>query len=655
LLIILREELLDYMASFETTVTDITGQGRCGYISTPHGNVQTPAFFPVLNLIGGPTPQSGGIWSRTRNRLFASDEFQGAMFQAMSFLDFNLKPHQLEKWRTKTLHEWFTDRDRRDDHAEYPADFTQPLFVDSGGFKLLNSRMFGENKNSGSENEWDIYTTPESILDLQLAYGADIVATLDYPIPPNLQKNEAMQRMRDSIDNAVECLQLLDDREEDPAVYVAIHGHDYDMINWYVGRFLDRIDQLDNIETSFEGFAVGSLVPLRDDVETLVDIVQGAKDAIPENRRDDLGLHVFGVGGQFCSLLALLGVDSFDSSTYVRAAQYKKFIDHRSWEKIKTGNLPKDWECPCEACDLLRSIGIDTMNDVLESGTSYKPIEIDDSRYLKSDFYAIAAWHNFHMYQQEMNKVRNLIAAGDGELLDYVADLARNNVSKIKLGLQRALQRNPDLANELQEHGFNDLIPYRQRTLNTNVPIESTEGQTISLEFTPSDFDITQHMYKPNGSILLFIPCSQTKPYSESRTHSVVYNVLKDYWDHIEKVTISGLYGPVPLKFETEEPIRRYEYVLTNAENNQRELVTNRTIEFLENHGNSFDAIIGYAASKTYRDAIADSFDEYDGPTTLLPKDPPVARLTEHFRETHLNELSEKVESILSDSVMSNK
>jgi len=669
------------MASFETDFSDDAGNARRGTIHTARGDVETPAFFPVVNFIGGPTVRSGGIWSRLRNHLFGEPEFQGAMFQAMSFLDFNLTPETLEFWREQSLHEHFTDHEPVKPHHDRPDDFTKPLFVDSGGFKLLNSDTFGAlPEEGGDENDWSIYTNPESILDLQLHYGADIIATLDYPIPPNLNEEEKTQRMEDSIDSAIRCLELLEDEEDPPAVYVAIHGHDYETINWYVGTFLDRAEHLDK---SFEGFAIGSLVPLRTNIEMLVDIVQGAKDAIPEDRIDDLGLHLFGISGKFTALLALLGADSFDSSSYVRAAQFQKFInreldvsedaivrdpnsdDHdlgefgfdidkrntrwdADWSKFTADELPDDWGCCCSACEILRDNGFDEMRSTLFNSESYK--QGDDEAPMKSDFYALIGYHNFHVYQDEMDHVRELIERGDGELLDYVARMARNGVSDIDDALKRATVRDDDLARELQERGYNRLVAERedrdQQRLDVGVPID---GRKISLEHTPDDFSVLKRDdYEIGGErVLLFVPCSQTKPYSNSRTHRAIADAVAEWNDDVHKVTVSGMYGPVPREFERESPVMSYEYVLTGVEKERQQLVVERLVDYLERYGSEFDAIAGYATSKTYRHVIERAFEEY-GKGTVLPRDPEMRALTEHFRGTNLQELTDFLEQELS-------
>ena len=667
------------MASFETTSSDETGDARTGTLHTPHGDVETPAFFPVVNFIGGPDEKSGGIWSRLRNHLFGEPDFQGAMFQAMSFLDFNISPDSLKNWRSKSLHEHFSGHEPVKPYHDQPEDFTKPLFVDSGGFKLLNSDTFGDRpEEGGSDNDWSIYTNPESILELQLDYGADIIATLDYPIPPNLNEEETTQRMEDSIDSAIRCLELLEEKEDSPAVYVAIHGHDYETINWYVGTFLDRAGDLDD---AFEGFAVGSLVPLRTNVETLVDIVQGAKDAIPEDRVDDLGLHLFGISGKFTALLALLGADSFDSSSYVRAAQFKKFINREigvddgttvrhpdsdsydlgdfgvdiertsearwaaDWSKFSADQIPEDWDCQCSACEALREIGYEQMQSTLFDSKSYD----QSGDHMKSDFYALMGYHNFHVYQDEMDYVRGLIQQGDGELLEYVAKMARNDVGGIRQALKRATVRDRGLATELRERGYDRLVAERaegeQERLNVDLPVESHE---ISLEYTPEDFNILERDdYSPGDErVLLIVPCSQTKPYSNSRTHRVVADAIAEWNDDVHKVTVSGMYGPVPEEFENISPVKSYEYVLTDVETDRQNLIQNRLVDYLNRFGDDFDVIVGYATSKTYREVIKRSLEEYKQ-GVALPRDPKMRALTEHFRTTNLQELADYIEEEL--------
>lgn len=655
------------MASFRVKDVGDDGYGRLGELDVPHGPVETPALFPVVNMIGGTTVKSGGVWRRMRDKLISKNHLQGVMFQAMSFTDYGVSPDNLNDfWRTETFHERFND-------------LNAPIFIDSGGFKLMNSNTFGEAPEKGGQpNEWGLYTDPKSILGLQLDFGADIIATLDYPIPPKLNEDEKIERMNKSIDSAVECLRILDnpDRLEDsfeinsraadrlrerkasgdePSVYIALHGHDYETINWYVGNFLERVEELD-INSSFEGFAIGSLVPLRSSIDVLVDIVQGAKDAIPESDADEIGLHVFGVGGKQVGLLSLLGVDSFDCSTHMQTAQYGKYTHPETWshhtlEELEE-HLRPDGSFPCDfpECTLCGDEGVDyeilvkELNTDLSYDERQKRKENDEP--IKSDYYALLARHNFELYNEELRLVRGAIS--EDRLLEYVIEFARDH-DDIKKGLKEAQLRDKQLRNDIESIGAYDLLPGSTLTSDQAKLSEWDAGvnelndrRRISLKYTPGDFDIRTQSYDPPSGkdVLLLIPCSQQKPYSESRTHSVLWSKLGDRTENIHKVTVSGMYGPVPVEYETRQPVLEYDYVLAKEDTDQIELITDRVEKYLRQHGDSYEVILGYVTSKTYRQVIEDAFNAY-GRGTVLPRDPQALQLTEFFRNKNIQELLE--------------
>jgi queuine/archaeosine tRNA-ribosyltransferase len=659
------------MASFEVTETNEDGYGRLGEMSVPHGPVETPALFPVINIIGGTTVESGGVWSRMRDRLIASDHLQGVMFQAMSFTDYGVSPENLNQfWRQKTFHDRFDT-------------LNAPIFIDSGGFKLMNSNTFGEApEEGGTENEWGLYTDPKSILGLQLDFGANIIATLDYPIPPNLRKSEKFERMERSIDSAVECLRLIDNPEElsvhfdqnnlaakrleeraeegnEPGVYVALHGHDYQTVHWYVGTFIDRLEEA-NLDTQPDGFAIGSLVPLRSSVDILVDIIQGAKDAIPEARADEMGIHVFGVGGKQVSLLALLGVDSFDCSSHMQTAKFRKYLHPDTWEHVHLDDLNvqgSQYPCDLEHCLLCQGnseydVTYEQMISVLNATHDYQERERrkEEGKPLKSDYYALLARHNFEVYNKELKRVRECIR--DGRLLEYIIDFAREH-DQIKKGLEQAQVRNKRLRQDIERIGAYDLLPGTDlRSDQTKLTdwgagtSESNETRSISLKYNPSSFDVSNHSYTPpaDRDICLLIPCSQEKPYSKSRTHSVLSNKLSDHWSRIHKVTISGMYGPVPVELEDEDPVLEYEYYLSSEDTEQIALVRDRLIGYLEDHGEHYDEIIGYVTNKSYRQVITEALDEY-GEGQVFPRNPKALQLTEFFRTENIQELTDFLET----------
>lgn len=598
----------------------------------------------------------------------------------MSFLDYGLTADNLADWRKQTFREHFADR----------VDVNAPIFIDSGGFKLMNSNTFGDPPaEDGSQNDWRLYTNPDSILKLQADFGADIIATLDYPIPPNLRTDEQEKRMERSIESAVRCLQLIEDPDQieirdeedeqsvqklkqqkqqaDPAVFIAIHGHDYDTIHWYVMNFLERIEE-EGVEQPFHGFAIGSLVPLRSKIDVLIDIVQGAKHAIPEKWQDEIALHVFGVGGKQAALLALLGVDTFDCSSHMQTARYSKYLVPDTWEHLKLSELTTytdsdTFPCDIPDCPLCSADGPardengekltpSTLHDYLQREPTYGA-----DGFTKSKYYGWLARHNFEVYNQEIRGVQQAIQ--DGRLLDYVIDFARQDTD-IRRGLKKAQVRNSQLKQDIEARGAYELLPGPElasdqaRLSDFNAGIDEVENhRAISLEHSPSDFNIlTRNYTPPEREYLLILPCSKTKPYAESQTHRAVLDKLKPVRDSIHKVTVSGMYGPVPEEFEEEPPVTAYEYVLSAEDEKQVQLVTERLIDYLNVFGEQYDDIIGYATSKNYRQVIENAFTNY-GDGTVLPREPRARRFREHFRNTHIRELTDylsvSIDTTLSD------
>lgn len=648
------------MSEFKIKLNNRNEFGRLGTLDVPHGPVSTPALFPVVNIIGGTTPESGAAWRHFRDNLLDKDHIQGVMFQAMSFLDYGVTSTKLEEeWRDETFREKLSD--------DY-VDIQCPIFIDSGGFSLMNSETFGDPPSEGGQkNEWGLYTNPDSILKLQADFGGDIIATLDYPIPPDLREAEKTERMQRSIESAVRCLKLIENPEQikkrdeddqesinrirkrkseatDPGIFVAIHGHDYETINWYIQSFLDRIQE-EEITHRFTGFAIGSLVPLRSRTKVLVDIVQGAKDAIPPNLKDEIALHIFGVGGKQVSLLTLLGADSFDCSTHMQTARYKKYVVPDTWEHISLDNMEKflvngNFPCELEHCTLRENPEWDpkSVRKRLNMEPTYGAGET------KTEPYGLLARHNFEVYNDEMRRVREKIR--NGNLLDYIIQFARDH-EQIKQGLKYAQIRDRKLQQQLRDRDAYDLIvgtdiaTDQAKLTEFGGGIEDqTHQQRVSLQHTPNSFNILNHRYSPppEKNILLLIPCSKRKPYADSRTHRVVLKRLDERRENIHKVTISGMYGPVPEEHETDDEVLEYEYVLSDQDTEQIELVCDRLISYLQKYDESYEQIVGYAASSTYRGVIKNALNA-NGRGELFPREPEALRLTEHFRKENIKEL----------------
>ncbi len=528
------------------------------------GKIQTPCLLPVGNFIGGSTTNCGGLWKYLRQELFNTN--LPLMSEIMQFLNFNISAKSLKKWREKTFHEWFEN-------------FKQPLFLDSGGFQLLNNKDFDIDR-------FGLAVAPKEILELQLDFGGDIIATLDYPIPPNLKDSEAAERIQFSIENTITTLRLLQAKgDEQTKVFVPIHGRSPEEISAYIYRFATRYNR-SRLDRPYNGFAVGSLVPLRRNPEQIIAILAAAKRALTEKHLDNLPVHVFGVGSTLIPYLVYLGFDSFDSSTYVAKARNLHYSHPDTWANQRATQL-EELTCQCSVCIQL---DVAEMHSVLKSSDSFQKV---NGRF-KSEFYAYIAMHNLNLHIRELEQ--SIQAAKNGYLEKHLVEFTNKHIHQGK-PLEALCNEFPELKKKLG------------RIVHAVVKRKPKEKHNISLKYKHTDFTIPKNYKVPKKErILLLFPCSKEKPYSTSQTYGRISAAVQENLNGTSKkihfVVLSGLYGPVPLEYDSRPEVKNYDYVLTFRNHVGIELVGGRLAEYLKIHGERFDYIVAIAASKPYRKAI---------------------------------------------------
>jgi tRNA-guanine family transglycosylase len=204
-----------------------------------------------------------------------------------------------------------------------------PMMVDSGGFASLFEWATAEETDglgtirirasdeSGASPE---VISPGSVLDFQ-EQVADIAFTLDFPIPPSLASSEGEMRLDLTVRNAKWAIR--NRRRRDMPLYACVQGWDLESYRRCAESYVDE---------AFEGIAIGGLVPRMKDTELLASIVTEVRALHPAKP-----LHVFGLGQpQLVSTLFSLGVDSVDSSAYIKLA-----AEGKAWGS-RPGNLLSD-------------------------------------------------------------------------------------------------------------------------------------------------------------------------------------------------------------------------------------------------------------------------------------------------------------------------
>lgn len=192
-----------------------------------------------------------------------------------------------------------------------------PLFIDSGGFASLfeNARVIDESDlgllqtTKGEEVQ---ILRPAEVLDFQERF-ADVAFTLDFPIPPSMELAEAKRRQKLSIANARWA--LANRRKKEMLLYACVQG-------WSVDAYVACAEAYAN--DSFDGIAIGGLVPRINNLEDVLKIVDAVRSKVPTKP-----IHVFGLGKPgLVEVLFERGVQSVDSSSYVKLA-----ADGRLWGK----------------------------------------------------------------------------------------------------------------------------------------------------------------------------------------------------------------------------------------------------------------------------------------------------------------------------------
>ncbi len=333
-----------------------------GKIRTPHGTIRTPALIPVIAT-------SYGIWDKWINGEFTApwELAQSAILSLYHVLQYGRKDEVLQKGIHDVLHT------------------KNPIWMDSGGFQYMKK---------GAELE------PLDVLHYQELSGCDIGVTFDYPITPSLDNDEKLGRLKRS----VEAANLMLSHNKEMKLYGAIHGSTPNEIEEYST----------NLDSGFDGYAVGSLVPRKSQYVHLIDIIHASRNTT------NSPLHAFGITG-FPALYALsyLGVDTFDSWTYVVAAAYKEYIHPEKLTRVKNlktlSSLP---ECNCSIC---QEYGL---MDFLQP---------------TSEGEILLALHNLNIFLQEMKNIRE--AMEENELESYIVQKGKVGNRNINIAFKLAQKK----------------------------------------------------------------------------------------------------------------------------------------------------------------------------------------------------------------------
>jgi tRNA-guanine family transglycosylase len=380
---------------FEFDIESTSGDARAGTLTINGRELQTPNLFPVVNFYAGGTKSSvygGGIHRTLKEFMIGADRigceplseyFDAVMTSVSSLTDYNLT------------------RERYEDYLDTPVkqrDIFEPfeglLFVDSGGFKFLNNSEI-----DGSD--FEVEMNQEAVYNIQEALGSDIIVNLDHPIAPDDNHHERVRKAKKTAENIHEFLTL--SRDFDGAQYLTLHGYNYSMMTEFLDVITDRVPA-GVLQEGFDGIALGSLVPKKDDRDALIQAVTDCREIMADWGFEGWPLHVLGISSRAIPILAALGADSFDSSTHLHNAINGKYsISLMESVPVNEADFSN---CGCPVCSS------DMLVKRMQGETEYQ-----------KDILGPVSMHNLIIQKQELMDIRSRIHENDTDaLVNYLEE-----------------------------------------------------------------------------------------------------------------------------------------------------------------------------------------------------------------------------------------
>ena len=358
--------------AFDIHATD--GQARTGVISTPRGDIRTPAFMPV------------GTAATVKAMLPESVRATGADILLGNTYHLMLRPTAERIAALGGLHKFMN--------------WERPILTDSGGFQVMSLSALRKMSEEGVRFSSHIdgskhMLSPERSMEIQKLLGSDIVMCFD-ECPALPATDEAVAKsMRLSMRWAQRSKEAFGDRPGHALFGIQQGGVNQDLR----GESAAALRAI-----GFDGYAVGGLA-VGEGQAAMFGVLDYAPGMLPE----DKPRYLMGVGKPDDIVGAVeRGIDMMDCVLPSRSGRTGQVWTRRGPVTIKNARhqndpRPIDEACTCPCC---RGYSRAYLHHV------FKAEEIIASM--------LMTWHNLHYFQELMQGLRDAIAAG--RLAAFVAE-----------------------------------------------------------------------------------------------------------------------------------------------------------------------------------------------------------------------------------------
>jgi len=311
------------MFRFDLEATE--GSARAGTLRTPHGDLPTPAFMPV------------GTLATVKSLDMKEVEALGARMVLANTYHLYLRPgHELVR-ELGGLHEFMR--------------WSGPILTDSGGFQVFSLQGTREIHDDGvvfqSHIDGSKHTfTPESVMEVQQALGADVVMAFDECPPGGWDRATAQAACDRTLSWLERCRARFDELHAasdaaPQALFPVLQGNIYDDLRREHAR---RVVDLDD----WVGLAIGGLSvgEAKDDMWRTLEVLDGEMPG-------DRPRYLMGVGYPDDLLEAIArGCDMFDCVAPTRNARHgTAWTTLEGQVNLKAARFKKDTAALDPGCD----------------------------------------------------------------------------------------------------------------------------------------------------------------------------------------------------------------------------------------------------------------------------------------------------------------
>ena len=368
--------------NFSFTLSNVNKKARSGIISTPRGEIRTPAFMPVgtAATVKAMLPESV--------RSTGADVLLGNTYHLM------LRPTAERISELGGLHKFMN--------------WERPILTDSGGFQVMSlaelRKLSEEGVTFKSHIDGSRHTlSPERSMEIQKMLGSDIVMCFDECPALPAKYDKISDSMHLSMRWAKRSRDAFGDRPGHALFGIQQGGLEYDLR-------AESAKILQSIE--FDGYAIGGLA-VGEGQEAMFHVLDYAPDMLPANKPR----YLMGVGKPSDIVGAVKrGIDMMDCVLPSRSGRTGQAFTHRGVVNIKNARhrndpRPLDVSCLCPAC---KNYSRAYLHHV------FKSQEIISSM--------LITWHNLYYYQDLMGKMRKAI------LTDNFAEFELEFYKNLSLG-----------------------------------------------------------------------------------------------------------------------------------------------------------------------------------------------------------------------------